>query len=198
VNILNCLYHAQDVNIPVAFEIIKKSVRFYDETLREKRKSKITKDELMRKMLKVCINNQLIFKYVLADTWFSSKENMSFIKLDLHKDFIIPIKSNRTIALSLENKQKGRFVRVDALPLKPNRTLSVYLKGVKFPVALCKQVFTNRDDSEGILYLVKSDIHLSYSQIMTIYQIQLCSFKITDKNRKDSEQLLLCFNLGHL
>ena len=170
VNILNCLYHAQDVNIPVAFEIIKKTVPFCDlKTRREKRKSEITKNELMRDMLKVCVANKLLFKYVLADSWFSSKENMNFIKLDLHKDFLMPIKSNRTLAISMENKQKGCFVRVDSLLLE-NNPITVYLKGVKFPVTLWKQVFTNKDGSKGVLYLVSSDIHLPYDQITTIYK----------------------------
>ena len=123
-------------------------------------------------MLKVCISNQFMLKYVLAGRWFSSKENISFIKFDLHKDFILPIKSNRTAALSLDNKQKGLFIQVETLALEPNRTLPVYLKGAKFLVALCKQVFINKDNSKGILYLISGDIHLSYDQMTTICQKQ--------------------------
>ena len=39
-----------------------------------------------------------------------------------------------------------------------------------FPLLLCKQVFTNRDGSQGILYLVSSDLNLSDSQMQRIYQ----------------------------
>jgi hypothetical protein len=30
INLLNCLYHAQEVSIPVAFKLIGKSIRLYD------------------------------------------------------------------------------------------------------------------------------------------------------------------------
>ena len=90
VNILNCLYNTHKANIPVAFEIIHKNILFSDlKTGKTKRKSEFTKNELMRKMLQVCQRNQIRYKYVLADSWFSAKENMNFIKLDLNKDFII-------------------------------------------------------------------------------------------------------------
>ncbi len=101
----------------------------------------------MRKMTAVCIKNKLSFKYVLADNWFSSKENMKFIRLDAEKDFIMGLKSNRVVALSKKDKGDGRFVRLDSLELKPGSTRTVYLKGVPFPLLLCKQVFKNKDKS---------------------------------------------------
>jgi hypothetical protein len=171
VNILNCLYNAQDVDIPVAFEIIHKPITYCElKTHKVKRKSEVTKNELMRSMLMTCKQNQLPYQYVLADIWFASSENMNFIKLNIHKDFIMPIKSNRTVALSLEDKLQGRFVRVDSLALETNTTELAYIKGVNFPVMLLKQVFKNKDGSEGVQYLVCSDINLNYDQITTIFQ----------------------------
>ena len=171
VNILNCLYNAGDVNLPLAFEIIHKDLQYCEiETKKLKRKSSITKNEHLREMLRVCQQNQLCYRYVLADTWFSSKENMIFIKVELGKEFVMPLKSNRTVALSLEDKRQGRFVRVDALPLEENTVLQVYIKGLSFPVVLAKQVFTNKDGSIGILYLATSDLLLDYGRITTIYK----------------------------
>ncbi|MBT9140766.1 MAG: hypothetical protein DDT30_01345 [Dehalococcoidia bacterium] len=171
VNILNCLYHVQGASIPVASEIIRKTIRFYDpKTHREKRKSEVTKNELMRDMLKTCQRNQLAYKYVLTDNWFASRENMDFIKLDLKKDFIMALKTNRKVALSLEDKHQGRFVRVDSLELELNTAQSVYIKGVEFPLVLTRQVFKNKDGSNGVLYLVSSDTNLTYDQVTTIYQ----------------------------
>jgi len=46
----------------------------------------------------------------------------------------------------------------------------VYLEQVPFPLLLVKQVFTNKDDSQGVLYLVTSDITLDGSQMMRLYQ----------------------------
>ena len=80
------------------------------------------------------------------------------------------MKSNRKVALSLEDKHQGRFVRIDSLNLEPDTTEQVYLKGLDFPVLLTKQIFTNKDGSEGILYLVCSDIELTYDKITTLYQ----------------------------
>ena len=171
VNILNCLYNAGDVNLPLAFEIVHKDLQYCEiETKKLKRKSSTTKNEHLRHMLRVCQQNQLRYRYVLTDRWFSSKENMTFIKVELGKEFVMPLKSNRTVALSLEDKRQGRFVRVDALPLEENTVLQVYIKGLSFPVVLAKQVFTNKDGSIGVLYLATSDLLLDYGRITTIYK----------------------------
>ena len=34
---------------------------------------------MKREMIYTCINNNLIFRFVLMDSWFSSKENFDFI-----------------------------------------------------------------------------------------------------------------------
>lgn len=171
VNILNCLYYAQGISIPVAFEIICKDQSYRDpKDGHFKRRASITKNEHLRSILEVCAKNRLKYKYVLTDSWFCSKENMLYIKHDLSKEFIMAVKENRTVALSLEDKLKGNFVRIDSLQLEPNTTLLVYLKGVDFAVLLLKQVFTNKDGSEGVMYLVCSETSLSYHEITTIYQ----------------------------
>ena len=171
VNILNCLYNAGDVNLPLAFEIVHKDLQYCEiETKKLKRKSSTTKNEHLRHMLRVCQQNQLRYRYVLTDRWFSSKENMTFIKVELGKEFVMPPKNNRSVALSLEDKRQGRFVRVDALPLEENTVLQVYIKGLSFPVVLAKQVFTNKDGSIGVLYLATSDLLLDYGRITTIYK----------------------------
>jgi hypothetical protein len=171
VNILNCLYHAGGVNLPVAFEIVHKDLPYCEiETKKLKRHSSVTKNEHLRQMLRVCRQNQLRYRYVLTDNWFSSKENMAFIKVDMEKDFIMALKSNRTVALTAEDKRQGRFVRVDALALEENTVLQVHIKGVPFPVMLARQVFTNKDGSIGVLYLATSDLLIDYGRITAIYQ----------------------------
>jgi hypothetical protein len=64
----------------------------------------------MRAMLKTCQHNGLRYRYVLSDNWFCSAENMKHIIQELNKEFIMAIKTNRTLALSLEDKQQGRYV----------------------------------------------------------------------------------------
>ena len=95
-------------------------------------------------------------------------DNMKFIKKDLHKEFVFTLKSNRLAALSFEDKLEGKFVPIDSLPLNEDSLISVYIKGLDFPVSLVKQVFTNKDDSEGVLYLACSDSSSDYSQITSL------------------------------
>jgi hypothetical protein len=160
VNILNCLYHNKGMSLPVAFEVVKKTKKVVDpRTKKIVRKSEKTKNEMMREMLKTAIlDMHLKFSIVLADAWFSSSENMKFIKEDMKKEFLMPLKSNRLVALSMTDKQKGCFTKIDALEYQENVPRHVFLEGVQFPVLLLRQVFTNEDGSTGTLYLASSDM----------------------------------------
>lgn len=171
VNLLNCLYHANGVSLPVAFELIRKPYLYSDlATQKVKRKSEETKNEMLRRMLKTCRQNQLKYRYVLADSWFSAHENLAFVREDLGKHFVVALKSNRTVALSLEDKKQGRFVRIDQLPGLGQKPIQAWLKGLDFPVLLSRQVFTNKDGSTGILYLACSDLDCDQAAIEAIYQ----------------------------
>ena len=95
INLLNCVYHASDVSLPVTYELITKPVLYTDvKTRRVKRKSLVTKNDLMRDMLSVCKRNRIKYRYVLADSWFSAKENLQFIRNSLDKHFVVAIKSS--------------------------------------------------------------------------------------------------------
>jgi hypothetical protein len=171
VNFLSCVYHAQDMALPVAFELIKKSQWTTDKkTGKQRRVSPKTKNDYAREMVLRCKRNQLLFAYVLADTFFASAENMRFLKKEHQIDFIFPLKDNRKVALSEEDKLAGRFVSVSTVEIEEGATRPIWLEGVDFPLLLCKQVFTNKDGSQGTLYLVTSDTNLSAAQMQTIYQ----------------------------
>lgn len=81
----------------------------------------------------------------------------------------MPLKTNRKVALSLDDKKNGRYVRLDKLEIEAHTVMMIYLEGVDFPLNLIKQVFTNGDDSIGILYLVTSDVELTYNRMTTLY-----------------------------
>ena len=171
INILNCLCHAGGVSLPVAFELVRKPSLYSDlATKKVKRKSEETKNEMLRRMLGTCRQNQLKYRYVLADSWFSAQENLSFVREGLGKHFVVALKSNRTVALTLDGKQQGRFIRIDQLPWTEQEPAQAWLKGVDFPVLLSRQVFTNKDGSTGILYLACSDLDCDQAAIETIYQ----------------------------
>jgi hypothetical protein len=170
-NLLNCVYHAGDASMPVAYELVRKPILFCDRKTRQvKRKSTVTKNALLRQMLRVCQQNRLLYRYVLADSWFAAKDNLTFIRQGLDKHFIVALKANRTVALSEEDKAHGRFVRIDTLDWSEHTPVEAWIKGLDFPVLLHRQVFTNKDDSTGILYLACSDLDLHADAIETIYQ----------------------------
>ena len=171
INLLNCVYQINDLTIPVAFELVRKPIVFSDpETGQMKRKSEVTKNELLRSMLSTCQHNQIKYRYILADSWFSAKENLTFIRHRLDKHFIVALKANRTVALSKEDKLQGRFSRIDALSWSEEKPLLGWIKGLDFPVLVHRQVFTNKDGSTGTLYLACSDLDQQALGIETIYQ----------------------------
>ena len=171
INILNCLYNNQDINVPVSYEIIKKPIQFCDlKTKKVKRKSEKNKNEIFRETIDQSIQNQIKFSYILADIWFCSNENMKHIKSEHGNDFIMGIKANRLIALSVEDKKEGNFMNISALHMKTDTARKIYIKGLSFPVLLFKKIFTNKDGSTGIMYLVCSNLILTPSEIYTIYK----------------------------
>ena len=70
----------------------------------------------------------------------------------------------------MEDKLQGRFTRIDQIQWSEQEAVTGWLKGMDFPVRLARQVFTNKDNSTGILYLACSNLDLQWKDITTIYQ----------------------------
>lgn len=171
VNFLTALYHAQDVSLPVGITLITKTEHYIDKKDgKQKRRSPIEKNVYFRELIQQAVRNQIAFRYVLNDVWYASAENMRFIKLTVEKEFVMPLKSNRKIALSAADKKQGRYVQLSTVDLKSHTVREVYLEGVEFPLLLVQQVFVNEDGSTGVLYLVTSDTSLTYDDMTTIYR----------------------------
>jgi len=171
INFLSTLYAVNDLVLPVAVALVTKTETVIDKkTRKEKKKSAVSKNEHYRSMLRACVQNQIPFRYVLNDIWFAAADNMKLIKNELEKDFVMPLKSNRKVALSLDEQQAGKYQAVGALALEPGVVREVWLEGVDFPLVLAKQVFTNGDGSTGTLYLVSSDTTLDFGQLTSLYQ----------------------------
>ena len=109
------------------------------------------------------VHKKIPLRYVRNDVWFASVDTMKLVKQELEHDFIMPIKSNRKLALSLPAKKQG----VATLTIEPDIGLTIYLEGLDLPLLVVKQIFTNADGSGGILYLVTRAIGLTYDQITT-------------------------------
>jgi hypothetical protein len=155
----------------VAFDLVTKTEAYVDpKTGKTKRRSQLTKNARYRQMLQICGHNQIQFRYVLNDSWYASAENMNFIKLNMKKDFVMPLKANRKLAMRETNKQAARYIAVSTLSLPEGETLEVWLEDVDFLLRLAKQVFTNEDGTRGTLYLVTADLTLTYEQMTALYQ----------------------------
>ena len=172
VNILSALYCSQEMLIPVGFQPIQKTETVIDKkTGKAKKKAARTKNDYFRDLLRIAVlENRIKCRWILADVWYSGNDNMEYIKFELHKDFILPIKSNRLVALSEAAKHQGQFQRVEEIAIAEHTALKIYLKDLPFPVLLVKRIFKNEDGSSGVLYLVCSDVTVEADTISEVYQ----------------------------
>lgn len=171
INQLNFVYHAEELSIPVAYKLIEKPIQYSDiKTKKVKRKAETTKNEDFRSMLKVCCDNCLKFRYVLADSWFCANENMMYIRHECDKHFVMACKSNRNVSLTLEDKKEGCSQRIDTVDFSEDKPIRGWIAGVDFPVLLFRQVFKNKDGSKGILYLICSDLECDAEALKAIYK----------------------------
>ena len=107
------------------------------------------KNEHMRTMLTTAKERGLKPPYVMADTWYSSLENMKHIVL-LGWNFIIGVKENRLV-----NETQGNYVHVSALDWTTQTVRKVWLKGFGF-VCAARIVYTNGDTR----YIITNDLTL--------------------------------------
>ena len=189
INQLTCLYHSQSISVPIGFEIITKTERVVDKkTGKEKLVSKVSKQSLFQGLIRQAVGNGVAFKHIVADKWFSCKENMNFIH-SIGKHFVFPLKNNRKVALSSQDKACGLYHGVGEVKLEEGQVLTVYVEGVEFPLLLQKQVFKDGDGAhaggEPVLYLVSNDLSLDACSMAAIYSIRWkveCFFKSVKSN----------------
>ena len=171
INFQTLLYNSQGVSLPICVQVIAKTQAYVDAaTGRVKRRSPVSKNDYAQQMLLFAQKLKVPYGWVLGDIWYSSAENMKFIHQRLHKRFIFALKSNRMVAVSLKDKQRGQFTTISALALQPEETLTVYLKEISFALTLLKHVFTNEDGSSDILYLVSNDLRITGSEMVDVYK----------------------------
>lgn len=176
INLLTAFYHTHKageelpLRIPIGFRPVLKTVHFCDvKSKKEKRQSPVTKNEMLRQMVGQGIRNQLKFKYILADSWYASSENMLFIHRK-KKFFIFDMKSNRKVVLSEKDRNNGQWSRIDELDIPDNTPVKVWLKDLEIPVLLTKQVFKNKNQSTGVRFLVSNDFSLSDDNFTALFK----------------------------
>jgi hypothetical protein len=171
IQFLTACYEVGGVTLPVAFDLVTKPLRYLDEKdKRWKRKSETGKNERYRRLLHIAATNGVEFSYVLNDTWFASAENMKYVKGTLKKDFVMPLKVNRKVALSQAAQRAKRFQAVTSLDLAEAATCEIWLEEVPFALLLCREVFTHEDGRQDTRYLVTSDVTLASQQMSALYQ----------------------------
>jgi hypothetical protein len=173
-NVLSAFYHSeksgQTVRLPIDYRVIAKTEEYIDKKDgKTKRRSPETKNQMMQAMIKRHIQNRVKFKYILADTWYSSAENMRFIA-KREKVFIFALKGNRQVTRSEEKRNRGSFERVDRLGLLEGKPEKVWIKDLEFPVGVFKQVFRNKDGTIGERFLVSNDLTLTSEQFTALYK----------------------------
>ncbi len=177
---------APKVKLPIAFEIIRKDTQV-SKQVKDKssgkldgktvRKASIGKNELLRRRLKVLTHqNNIRYRYVAFDTWYSSAENMNFVVQDLKKHFVGAIKDNRLISLGWhaecrpDEPQKQQWLSVSKAEIEPDRPYKIRIKKVPFPLILIKKVYHNLNGTVGVQYLVSSDTELDAQTFSSIYK----------------------------
>jgi len=168
-NFVTLLYQAGDIALPIAAELVAKTVPVYHaKTQQTSYQSAFTKNEYVQQMRRVA-QQQVAHRYLLADSWYASAENMNLVRA-LGHDFIFALESSRTVALSAEARAKGQFQAVQTLAFPDEQPLRVYLRSIQEAVLVTRQVFTNKDANQGTFHLVSGDTDLTQAQLTTIYQ----------------------------
>jgi hypothetical protein len=91
--------------LPICIDCVKKG----DADKDGRRKSIKSKDEHYREMICIACANG-VCRYVVNEVWYACAENMRFIKKEMNKDFVMPLKANRKVVLSEEDKKQGKYV----------------------------------------------------------------------------------------
>jgi hypothetical protein len=110
-------------------------------------------------LVEQAIANQIKFDYILADNWFESTDNMKFIHYEVKKMFIMDMKTNRLIDLSLEDKKKDQYQNLNTFEPKDEEK---GLSGLR--------IFPFLYGSTGVLYLVTNDLDSDADHIYTVYK----------------------------
>jgi putative transposase ISC1217 len=103
-------------------------------------------------------------------------------------NFLTALYCASEVALSLADKQRGHYQAISTLDLPEGTTSQVWLEAVEFPLLAVKEVFTNEDGSQAVLYLVTSDLKLDYDHIITLYK-RRWSVEVYHKSLKQNGSL---------
>jgi hypothetical protein len=187
INFVSALWSDKEASVPLSVRIVEKELIWNKKKQKEQWKAVENKNELLRSMVERLTRSKGV-DYILCDSWYSGKENMNYIKEECETDFIIALKSNRGVARSKKDAQRGNFKPLHQLKLGKG-TVKLYIKAVNFPVAVVKQHFKNEDGSNGVLYLACSDMELNRTEILQLYKRR---WKVEEYHKSMKNNCSLC------
>jgi hypothetical protein len=156
------------VSVPVSLQVVEKELLYSAKKQVWEWQIKKSKNEIFRQIVKRLTQSRQV-DYVLSDSWYSSKENMTYVFEECQTDFVMALKSNRLAARGEKEAKKGSFKPLEKLKLG-KRAVKLYLKGLDFPVVVVKKTFKHGRKSSGTLYLACSDLELGYEAIFNLYK----------------------------
>lgn len=169
INFVTLLYRNKGIQFPVGFMLVIKTLQCLLKDKKEVWRCETTKNEMFRVLLKHAYQNAVKFGYVLCDSWYVNSSNINFIR-SLNKHLIGAVKTSLEVAVSAQNRANGKFVKIGELDLKVGVPMKVYIRSVKEPILVCKDIFINENASQGELLLLSTNVTDSFQQIISTYQ----------------------------
>lgn len=142
-----------------------------------------TKNDLFHELLKKAKTRGFSPQYVLMDSWYSSIDNLKFIRSKEWK-FICNLKSNRIISCDRVP------MAISDLTLTDKQVRKVWLKGFGH-VLVCKVVATNGDET----YLATNDLSLTDYDILTGHFQQRWNIEEFHRGIKQTTGIEKCYSI---
>jgi hypothetical protein len=187
INFVSLLYCTQGIRIPVGLSVVVKFLQSEVKTKQQVWRAMVSKNELFRQMLHQAYQNQMPFGFVLGDSWYTNADNIHAV-LAIGKYYLGAVKTNLEVALSITDRANGKFIKISALDLPVGTLRQVYIRSVKQAVAICRDIFINRDGSEGELLLLCTDVKQTFQKMITTYQ-KRCKVEDYHKSLKNNASL---------
>lgn len=122
--------------------------------------------------------------YVMADSWYSSLENMKHI-VKLGWKFIMGLKENRLV-----NEVQGQYVAVSALDWTQKHVRKVWLKGFGFTI-VAQIVFKNGD----IRYVCTNDLSLTDHKTLSTHSKKRWTIETFHRGIKQTTGIEGCYSI---
>ena len=169
ISFMTAPYHSRKAVPPVGFQIVAET-EYHTEKGREKRRCPVPENRYCREMISQAVRNRIRSGCVPADVRSASAGNMMFGRHGMKRSSVMPVKADRSMAMSSSDRRQGRYVRADEVMCGTDTPIKIFPGQADFPLFFIRQVFADRDGSEGVPYPVTADTALTYEQITAIYR----------------------------